>query len=111
MDFSEIGEKLGGLTADQAFELAKFGKDILSHSGIFGLSSGLLGLVKDIINADDSIFDENKPTIETLLHIVDMTNDLSEKCWGERKTPYGLTGVKGDNQYFGLNNETNIKAI
>lgn len=110
MEFSEIGKELGGLTAEQVFELAKFGKGILDHSGIFGLSSGLLGLIKDIINADDSILDENKPTVETLLHIVDMANNLSEKCWGERKTPYGLTGVKGDNQYFGLKNSTKIEA-
>lgn len=111
MEFTEIGEKLGGLTADQAFELAKFGKGILSHSGIFGLSSGLLGLVKDIINADDSILDENKPIIETLLHIVDMANDLSEKCWGERKTPFGLTGLRTDNDYLGLKETTDIQAL
>ena len=111
MEFTEIGEKLGGLTAEQVFELAKFGKDILSHAGIFGLSNGLLGLIKDIFNADDFILNENKSAVETLLHIADMANNLSEKCWGERKTPFGLTGVGADNFFFGLKNEINIKAI
>lgn len=111
MDFSEIGKELGGLTADQVFELAKFGKGILEYAGIFSLPSVLLHLIKDTIDEDEIVLKENKTAISLLLHIVDMTNDLSEKCWGERKTPYGLTGVKGDNQYFGLNNETNIKAI
>ncbi len=48
MEFSEIGEKLGGLTADQVCELSKFGKDVLEHTGIIGLSSGLQNLIKDM---------------------------------------------------------------
>lgn len=47
MEFSEIREKFEGLTADQVCELAKFGKEILNHAGMFGLSSGLLNLIKD----------------------------------------------------------------
>ena len=89
MEFSEIGEKLGGLTADQVCELAKFGKDVLEHTGIIGLSSGLQNLIKDIINAEDWVFDQNREIIENLLHI-SSTADKLKKCWGERKTPFGL---------------------
>ena len=111
MEFTEIGEKLGGLTADQTFELAKFGKDILSHVGIFGLSNGILGLVKSVMNADNFNLTENQSAIETLIFIASAANGLNEKCWGERKTPFGLIGVGTDNFFFGLKNETNIKAI
>ena len=111
MEFTEIGEKLGGLTAEQVFELAKFGKDILSHVGIFGLSNGLLDLVKNAMNADNFNLTENQSAIETLIYIASVANRLNEKCWGERKTPLGLIGVDTDNFFFGLKNETNIKAI
>ena len=111
MEFSEIGKELGGLTADQVFELAKFGKDILSHTGIIGLSLGLQNLIKDIINAEDWIFDENRSVIENLLHISVIANKLNEKCWGERKTPFGLTGLRTDNDYLGLKETTDIQAL
>lgn len=111
MEFSEIGEKLGGLTADQVCELAKFGKDVLEHTGIIGLSSGLLDLIKDILNAEDYVFDDNKPTIEHLLHIATSADKLNERCWGERKTPFGLTGLRTDNDYLGLKETTNIQAL
>lgn len=111
MEFSEIGKELGGLTADQVFELAKFGKDILSHTGIIGLSSGMQNLIKDIINAEDWIFDENRSVIENLLHISVIADKLNEKCWGERKTPFGLTGLRTDNDYLGLKETTDIQAL
>lgn len=111
MEFSEIREKFEGLTADQVCELAKFGKEILDHAGMFGLSSGLLNLIKDILNADDYVYDDNKCTIETLIHIIGLVNDLTEKCLHERKTPFGLTGLKDDNEYLGLKEETKIEAL
>ncbi len=111
MEFSEIGEKLGGLTADQVFNLAEFGKKILDHTGIVGLSSGLQNLVKDIFNAEDWVFDENRNTIENLMCIIAATDELMEKCWGEKKTPFGLTGVQIDNDYFGLKKATDIQTL
>lgn len=111
MEFSEIGEKLGGLTADQVCELAKFGKDVLEHTGIIGLSSGLQNLIKDIINAEDWVFDQNREIIENLLHISSTADKLNEKCWGERKAPFGLTGLRIDNDYFGLKETTNIQTL
>lgn len=111
MEFTEIGEKLGGLTADQVCVLAEFGKEVLSHTGIIGLSSGLQNLIKDIINAEDWVFDQNRAIIENLLHISSIADELNEKCWGERKTPFGLTGVKTDNEYFGLKDTTNIQTL
>lgn len=111
MEFSEIREKFEGLNADQVCKLAKFDKEILDHAGMFGLSSGLLNLIKDILNADNYVFDDNKCTIETLIHIISLVNDLTEKCWHERKTPLGLTGLKDDNEYLGLRDETEIKAL
>ena len=110
MEFSEIGKELGGLTAEQVLELARFGKGILEYAGIFSLPSVLLHLIKDAIDEDEIVLKENKTAISLLLHIVDMANDLSEKCWREHKTPYGLTGVKCDNQYLGLKNSTKIEA-
>ena len=110
MEFSEIGKELGGLTAEQVFELAKFGKDILSHVGIFGLSNGLLGLVKNAMNVDNFNLTENQSAIETLIYIASIANGLNEKCWGERKTPLGLTGVDTDNFFFGMKNSTKIEA-
>ena len=86
-------------------------KEILDHAGMFGLSSGLLNLIKDILNADDYVYDDNKCTIETLIHIIGLVNDLTEKCLHERKTPFGLTGLKDDNEYLGLRDETEIKAL
>ena len=83
MEFTEIGEKLGGLTADQVFNLAEFGKKVLDHTGIVGLSSG----------------------------IITATDELMEKCWGEKKTPFGLTGVQIDNDYFGLKKATDIQTL
>ena len=111
MEFSEIREKFEGLNADQVCKLAKFGKEILDHAGMFGLSSGLLNLIKDILNADDYVYDDNKCTIETLIHIISLVNDLTEKCLHERKTPFGLTGLKDDNEYLGLKEETKIEAL
>ena len=78
---------------------------------MFGLSSGLLNLIKDILNADNYVFDDNKCTIETLIHIISLVNDLTEKCWHERKTQLGLTGLKDDNEFLGLRDETEIKAL
>lgn len=111
MEFSEIGEKLGGLTADQVCVLAEFGKEVLSHTGIIGLSSGLQNLIKDIINAENWIFDQNREIVENLLHISAIADGLNEKCWGERKTPFGLTGLRTDNDYLGLKETTDIQAL
>lgn len=111
MEFSEIGEKLGGLTAVQVFNLAEFGKDILSHTGIIYLSSGLQNLIKDIINAEGCVFDQNREIIENLLHISSTVDKLCERCWGERKTPFGLTGLRTDNDYLGFGETTNIQAL
>lgn len=111
MEFSEIGEKLDGLTADQACELAKFGKDILIHTGIIGFSSGLQNLIKDIINAEDWVFDQNREIIENLLHISSTVDKLCERCWDERKTPFGLTGLRIDNDNLGLKETTNIQTL
>ena len=100
-----------GLTADQVFNLAGFGKDILDYTGIIGLSYLLQNLIKDIIKADDWIFDDNRVAIEYLLHVSATADKLNEVCWGERKTPFGLTGLRIDNDYFGLKETTNIQAL
>ena len=111
MEFSEIGEKLGGLTADQVFNLAGFGKEILDHTGIMGIISELTCLAQGVINAGDEVFGNNRAAVEILLHIISSANKLNEKCWGERKTPFGLTGVTNDNFYFGLKDTTNIQTL
>lgn len=110
MDFSEVSKELGGLTADQVCELANFGKSVLETAGVVGLSSGIIGLVRSLLLAENFDLEENKSTIETLLHIANEANELNEKCWGERKTMLGLTGVNSDDEYFGLNGATRIEA-
>ena len=110
MEFKDLATKFEGLTADQVGVLAEFGKDILDDAGIFGLPSCLLGLIQDILNIDEFDIEENRFTIRSLLHIVELANELNEQCWLEHKTPFGLTGIRNDNQYVGLDNETEIIA-
>ncbi len=63
-----------------------------------------------MLNTDEFDIEENKLTIRSLLHIVELVNELNEQCWHEHKTPFGLTGIRYDNQYVGLDNETKIIA-
>ena len=96
MEFKDLATKFEGLTAEQVGVLAEFGKDILNDAGIFCSPYCLLGLIRD--------------TIDSLLHIVELVNDLNVRCWGEHKTPFGLTGIRNDNQYVGFKDETKIIA-
>ena len=72
MEFSEIGEKFEGLTADQVYNLAKFGKEILEINGSVTLARAKASL------------------------------ELDHQCWGEHKTLLGLTGVNIDDYCYGL---------
>ena len=110
MEFKDLATKFEGLTADQVGVLAEFGKDILNDAGIFCLPSCLLGLIQDILKTEEFDFERNRLTIDSLLHIVELANDLNIRCWNEHKTPFGLTGVKNDNHDVGLDNETEIIA-
>ena len=110
MEFKDLATKFEGLTADQVGVLAEFGKNILDDAGIFCLPYCLLGLIRDILKTEEFDFERNRLTIDSLLHIVELANELNEQCWLEHKTPFGLTGVKNDNQYVGLDNETKIIA-
>lgn len=110
MEFKDLATKFEGLTADQVCVLAEFGKDILDDTGIFCLPSCLLGLIQDMLKTEEFDFEGNRFTIRSLLHIVELVNDLNERCWGEQKTPFGLTGIRYDNQYVGFKDETNIIA-
>ena len=87
MEFKDLATKFEGLTADQVGVLAEFGKNILDDAGIFGLPSYLLGLIQDMLNTDEFDIEENRLTIRSLLHIVELANDLNMRCWGERKKP------------------------
>ena len=110
MEFKDLATKFEGLTADQVGVLAEFGKNILDDAGIFGLPSYLLGLIQDMLKTEEFDFERNRLTIRSLLHIVELANDLNIRCWDEHKTPFGLTGIRNDNQYVGLDNETKIIA-
>lgn len=85
MEFKDLATKFEGLTADQVGVLAEFGKNILDDAGIFGLPSYLLGLIQDMLNTDEFDIEENRLTIRSLLHIVELANDLNMRCWGEQK--------------------------
>ena len=110
MEFKDLATKFEGLTADQVGVLAEFGKNILDDAGIFCSPYCLLGLIRDILKTEEFDFERNRLTIDSLLHIVELANDLNIRCWDEHKTPFGLTGAKNDNQYVGLDNETKIIA-
>ena len=110
MEFKDLATKFEGLTADQVGVLAEFGKNILDDAGIFGLPSYLLGLIQDMLKTEEFDLERNRLTIRSLLHIVELANELNEQCWDEHKTPFGLTGIRRDNQYVGLDNETKIIA-
>ena len=110
MEFKDLATKFEGLTADQVSVLAEFGKNILDDAGIFCLPSCLLGLIQDIFKTEEFDLERNRLTIDSLLHIVELVNDLNIRCWGEHKAPFGLRGIRNDNQYVGLDNETKIIA-
>ena len=102
MEFKDLATKFEGLTADQV--------GVLAEISIFWLPYSLLILIRDILKTEEFDFKRNRLTIDSLLHIVELANDLNIRCWNEHKTPFGLTGVKNDNQYVGLDNETKIIA-
>ena len=110
MEFKDLATKFEGLTADQVGVLAEFGKDILNDAGIFCLPYCLLGLIQDMLDTDEFDLEMNRLTIRSLLHIVELVNNLNIQCWFEHKTPFGLTGIRNDNQYVGFKDETKIIA-
>ena len=63
MDFSELSKKMGGLNADQIFELATLGKGILNMYSSIDLASSLTNLVSFIITDDDFDIEDNKSLI------------------------------------------------
>lgn len=102
MEFSEIGEKLGGLTADQVFTLATYGKDILNIAGIHLMALNLVNIATAVLISDDIDAASYKDEISCLLQVAKRTEELTDECWYLRKTPLGLTGVDFDNCRFKL---------
>lgn len=111
MEFKEIGEKLGGLTADQVYTLATYGKNILDIAGINLLVSGLIDIATAVLISDDTDTASYKEEIAFLLQIANMTERLIDQCWSERKTPLGLTGVRFDNDRFDLGSGSNLSEV
>lgn len=109
MEFKDLATKFEGLTADQVGVLAEFGKDILDDADVFCLPYCLLGLIRDILDTDEFDIERNRFTISSLLHIVELVNNLNERCWHEHKTPFGLTGIINDNQHVGIGDMTKIR--
>lgn len=109
MEFTEIGKELGGLNAQQVYELAKFSKDVLSKTGILFLQSEIMNIIKDILNSGDFPIEKNRYAIACLLHIASAANTITEDCWDAKKTPLGMTGVSFDNEQYGLYEATDIK--
>lgn len=108
MEFSEIGEKLGGLDADQVLTLAEFGKGVLEN-GVWFLSTGFTSLVSEMMSEDQIDLDKNRYVIMTLLGIANQANELLNECWQQKKTILGLTGVVSDDERFCLKGAKNIK--
>ena len=111
MDFSEIGKELGGLSAEQVFNLAKYGMDILNITGISLLSDGLVKLASQVLMSEDIDNSEYGDTVANMLQIAQRTNELNEQCMYEGKTPFGLTGVSFDNDRFGLGKVNNMSEV
>lgn len=111
MEFLEIGEKLGGLTADQVYTLAMYGKDILNIAGIHLLASNLVSLATAVLISDDIDTPSYKDEIVFLLQIVKRTEELTDECWYQRKTPLGLIGIDFDNCRFQLGAVSELSEI
>lgn len=111
MEFSEIGEKLGGLTADQVYTLAMYGKDILNIAGIHLLASNLVSLATAVLISDDIDTSSYKDEIAFLLQIAERTEELTDECWFQRKTPLGLTGIDFDNCRFKLGTVSELSEV
>ena len=111
MEFSEIGDKMGGLTAEQVLILARYGMDILSITGIGLLSDGLVRLASKVLMSEDIDNEEYGDVIADMLRIAQCTYELNEQCMNECKTPFGLTGVEFDNLRFGFGKVKNMSEI
>lgn len=111
MEFSEIGEKFKGFTADQVCVLATYGKDILNISGIHLLASNLVSLATTILISDDIDIPTYKKEIAFLLQIAKITEELNDECWYKRKTPLGLIGIDFDNCRFQLGAVSELSEI
>ena len=105
--WSEVNSNTIVQNATSYKDIDKYGQ---SSRKFCGLPSYLLGLIQDMLNTDEFDIEENRLTIRSLLHIVELANDLNMRCWGEQKTPFGLTGIRYDNQYVGFKDETKIIA-
>lgn len=103
MEFSEIGEKFEGLTADQVCNLAKFGKEILEINGTVTLAKCLLEVVPILM--DNNNYREAGCIV---LAIAQAAIELDHQCWGEHKTLLGLTGIDIDDYCYGLKGVKNI---
>lgn len=110
MEFSEIGDKMGGLTAEQVLILARYGMDILSITGIGLLSDGLVRLASKVLMSEDIDNEEYGDVIADMLRIAQCTYELNEQCMNECKTPFGLT-VEFDNLRFGFGKVKNMSEI
>lgn len=110
MEFSEIGEKLGGLTADQVFTLAEYGKDILGIAGIYPLTLHLTEFIAEVLVSEINA-EGYKYIMANILQIAKRTEELERKCWERKKTPLGLIGSKYDNLFFGLGNATELSDV
>ena len=78
MEFSEIGEKFEGLNADQVYNLAKFGKEILGINGSVTLARCLLEVIPTLM--DDNNYREAGCIV---LAIAKAAIELDHQCWGK----------------------------
>ena len=111
MEFSELRKELGGLTAEQVFNVAKYGMDILNIAGIGLLSEGLVALASKVLMSDEIDKDEYSDAIANMLQIAQRTNELNEQCMYEGKTPLGLVGVDFDNNRFNFGKAKKLSEL
>ncbi|NDV82222.1 hypothetical protein [Bacteroides sp. 51] len=111
MEFSDLQQQFKGFTASQICTLAAYGRDILSIAGIHLLASNLVSLATVVLISDDIDASTYKDEIAFLLQIAKRTEDLSDECWHQRKTPLGLTGIDFDNSRFQMGTVSELSEV
>lgn len=98
---------LKNVTEQQRDELALFAKELLESTGVASVGNQLNDCVEALVmdSRDES---ETLMRSHLLLQIQSAYLKLSERATGQHKSIYGLTGVRFDNDFYGLNEREEI---
>lgn len=85
------------LSEEQIRELAMFAKSLLDDTGLTSTITQLNDIISGIVATRD---DMDQCLLLTMIQKAYL--NLNERAAGEGKTLYGLTGVKFDNDFYGM---------